>query len=143
MIVRKRLVGFFAAFAWLISVAIIVSACGGDGDQTASGGPSPSEPVVTPSSTATPTTSVSPVATPRPEVIEPQIQEYAVPAGSRPHDVAPAPDGSVWYTAQGSGELGRLDPATGQTHHIDLGSGSARTASSLGRMVRPGSRMAA
>ncbi len=50
---------------------------------------------------------------------------YPVPAGSRPHDVAPAPDGSVWYTAQAIGELGRLDPATGQTRHIKLGAGSA------------------
>jgi len=39
--------------------------------------------------------------------------------------VAPAPDGTVWYTAQRSGELGRLDPATGETHHIPLGAGSA------------------
>jgi virginiamycin B lyase len=31
----------------------------------------------------------------------------------------------VWYTAQSTGELGRLDPATGATHHIPLGSGSA------------------
>ncbi len=53
------------------------------------------------------------------------IQEYPVPSGSRPHDVAPAPDGSVWYTAQGSGELGRLDPRTGATRHIKLGDGSA------------------
>ncbi|MGB7874497.1 MAG: hypothetical protein WBL25_08945 [Anaerolineales bacterium] len=53
------------------------------------------------------------------------IQEYPVPAGSRPHDVAPALDGTVWYTAQRSGELGRLDPATGETHHIPLGPGSA------------------
>ena len=53
------------------------------------------------------------------------IQEYPVPAGSHPHDVAPAPDGTVWYTAQASGELGRLDPATGETHQIPLGSGSA------------------
>ena len=53
------------------------------------------------------------------------IQEYPVPAGTHPHDVAPAPDGTVWYTAQLSGELGRLDPATGETHHIPLGSGSA------------------
>jgi virginiamycin B lyase len=53
------------------------------------------------------------------------IQEYPVPRGSRPHDVAPAPDGTVWYTAQGSGELGRLEPATGQTRHIRLGSRSA------------------
>ena len=48
-----------------------------------------------------------------------------MPAGSHPHDVAPALDGSVWYTAQHTGELGRLDPATGGTHHIPLGSGSA------------------
>lgn len=53
------------------------------------------------------------------------LQEFDVPAGSHPHDVAPAPDGTVWYTAQGSGELGRLDPVTGETHHIPLGPGSA------------------
>jgi virginiamycin B lyase len=53
------------------------------------------------------------------------VREYDVPAGSRPHDVAPAPDGTVWYTAQGSGELGRLDPETGETDHIRLGEGSA------------------
>ena len=33
-----------------------------------------------------------------------------VPQGSRPHDVAPASHGGVWYTAQGSGELGWLEP---------------------------------
>src|SRR5262252_6149094 len=54
----------------------------------------------------------------------PTFQEYPVPSGSGPHDVAPAPDGTVWYTAQSSGELGRLDPATGKTHHIKLGAGS-------------------
>ena len=54
-----------------------------------------------------------------------RIQEYPVPGGSRPHDVAPAPDGTVWYTAQGRGELGRLDPATGQTTTVALGAGSA------------------
>jgi virginiamycin B lyase len=52
------------------------------------------------------------------------MQEFSVPAGSHPHDVAPAPDGTVWYTAQFSGELGRLDPATGKTRHIKLGKGS-------------------
>src|SRR3990172_8852788 len=56
---------------------------------------------------------------------EPEIQEYPVPAGSRPHDVAPAPDGPVWYTAQSAGALGRLDPATGDTHHVPLGAGSS------------------
>jgi virginiamycin B lyase len=53
------------------------------------------------------------------------IQEYPVPAGSHPHDVAPASDGTVWYTAQIAGALGKLDPATGETHHILLGSGSS------------------
>ena len=53
-----------------------------------------------------------------------QVQEYAVPPGSGPHDVAPATDGGVWYTAQRSGELGYLDPRSGQTRHIKLGEGS-------------------
>ena len=52
------------------------------------------------------------------------VEAFPVPAGSRPHDVAPAIDGGVWYTAQGSGELGWLDPVTGETRHTDLGAGS-------------------
>ncbi|HKP18821.1 MAG TPA: histidine phosphatase family protein [Gaiellaceae bacterium] len=54
-----------------------------------------------------------------------RVQEYVVPAGSHPHDVAPAADGSVWYTAQGAGRLGRLDPATGKSTLVELGAGSA------------------
>ena len=49
---------------------------------------------------------------------------FPVPIGSRPHDVAPAIDGGVWYTAQGSGELGWLNPDTGETRHTPLGTGS-------------------
>jgi virginiamycin B lyase len=60
-----------------------------------------------------------------PDARAPRVQEYRVPAGSGPHDVAPAPDGTVWYTAQHSGELGRLDPATGKTTEVALGDGSA------------------
>jgi virginiamycin B lyase len=56
---------------------------------------------------------------------KPLIQEFAVPTGSQPHDVAPLKNGSVWYTAQGLGELGLLDPTTGKTRHIPLGPGSA------------------
>jgi len=41
------------------------------------------------------------------------------------HDVAPAPDGGVWFTAQRSGHLGWFDPASGRTELIPLGSGSA------------------
>src|SRR5690349_17096397 len=37
-----------------------------------------------------------------------RFQEFSVPEGSGPHDVAPTPDGKVWYTAQHSGELGLL-----------------------------------
>jgi virginiamycin B lyase len=53
------------------------------------------------------------------------VERFPVPAGSAPHDVAPAPDGTVWYTAQRTGKLGRLDPATGQTSEVSLGMGSA------------------
>ncbi len=53
------------------------------------------------------------------------LKEYPVPAGQHPHDVAPASDRTVWYTAQSSGELGRLDPATGKTVQVKLGTGSA------------------
>jgi virginiamycin B lyase len=53
------------------------------------------------------------------------VRYYDVPKGARPHDVAPAPDGGVWYTAQRQGALGRLDPTTGKTEQIPLGEGSA------------------
>jgi streptogramin lyase len=57
---------------------------------------------------------------------EGSVQEFPVPVGSRPHDVAPMQNGTlVWYTAQGSGELGLLDPNTGETRHIALGQDSA------------------
>src|SRR4030088_3140605 len=41
------------------------------------------------------------------------------------HDVAPAADSGVWFTAQASGHLGYFDPATGRTALIPLGPGSA------------------
>lgn len=40
------------------------------------------------------------------------------------HDVAPAPDGGVWFTAQASGQLGWFDPKSGRTELVPLGSGS-------------------
>jgi virginiamycin B lyase len=57
-----------------------------------------------------------------------EVREYAAPAGSHPHDVAPAPDGGVWYTEQAAGALGRLDPRTGRSRQVPLGAGSAPTA---------------
>ncbi len=50
-----------------------------------------------------------------------QVSYYDVPRGAHPHDVAPAPDGNVWYTAQHQGALGILDPKTGKVTHIPLG----------------------
>src|SRR5215216_7138175 len=88
-----------------------------------------------PLQTVEPSTMVSTNKTPESPATEPQptgkatspaqIQEYPVPPGTHPHDVAPAPDGSIWYTAQIAGALGRLNPATGETRHIPLGSGSS------------------
>lgn len=50
---------------------------------------------------------------------------FELPKGSRPHDVAPAPDGKIWYTAQRQGALGILDPATGSVVQVQLGLESA------------------
>lgn len=55
----------------------------------------------------------------------PTMEIFDVPRGKAPHDVAAAPDGTVWYTAQATGELGRLDPETGEIHHVRLGRGSS------------------
>ena len=38
------------------------------------------------------------------------MQTFPVLAGAGPHDVYPAPDGTVWFTAQSASKLGRLDP---------------------------------
>lgn len=60
-----------------------------------------------------------------PAVQAEEVRYFEVPKGDRPHDVAPGPDGSVWYTGQRTGVLGRLDPKTGTVERIPLGSGSA------------------
>jgi virginiamycin B lyase len=41
------------------------------------------------------------------------------------HDVAPAPDGGVWFSAQASGHLGWFEPSTGRTDLVSLGGGSS------------------
>lgn len=52
-------------------------------------------------------------------------QTFAIPAGKYAHDVAASADGSVWWTAQSTGELGLFDPRTGTHSMIALGAGSA------------------
>jgi virginiamycin B lyase len=55
------------------------------------------------------------------------VQEYRIPGGHRVHDVwaDAAPDGPVWFSAQGSGHLGILDPKSGRVELVALGEGSA------------------
>jgi virginiamycin B lyase len=52
------------------------------------------------------------------------VETFPVPAGSGPHDVSPALDGGVWFTAQDSGHLGLLNPVTGESRMFALGDGS-------------------
>ena len=73
-----------------------------------------------------PTVATTPAPKPsRHAVVKLAVREFGVVAGSHPHDVAPAPDGGVWYTGQLDGTLGHLDPATGRVRTIKLGAGSA------------------
>ena len=55
------------------------------------------------------------------------VQEYAIPEGHGIHDVwAPGQPGEpVWFSAQGSGELGILDPQSGSVRFVSLGRGAA------------------
>ena len=57
----------------------------------------------------------------------PRLQSWPLKTPRRTgiHDIAPAPDGGAWFTAQASGHLGHLDPATGNTELISLGFGSS------------------
>lgn len=52
-------------------------------------------------------------------------QYFDLPKGDRPHDVAVAPDGTVWYAGQRAGVAGKLDPESGKLERIPLGEDSA------------------
>lgn len=56
-----------------------------------------------------------------------RVQEYTIPSGHGIHDVwADAnPGGPVWFSAQGSGHLGILDPKSGKVAFVNLGAGSS------------------
>ena len=54
-----------------------------------------------------------------------QSWPLATPNRTGIHDLAPAPDRGVWFTAQASGHLGWFDPASGRTELIALGRNSA------------------
>jgi virginiamycin B lyase len=54
-----------------------------------------------------------------------QSWPLATPAPTGIHDVAPAPDGGVWFTAQRSGHLGWFDPKSGRSELVALGARSS------------------
>ena len=60
-----------------------------------------------------------------PAPAQPSVQVFELPKGARVHDVAPAPDGTIWYTAQRQGALGILDPKTGKVRQVPLGPDSS------------------
>ncbi|MDY7106122.1 MAG: lyase [Actinomycetota bacterium] len=96
-------------------------------DAAATAPPADATPATSSTTTAPPTTAPSSTTTttpPVPAAGELELVSFEVPPGSRPHDVAPAVDGGVWYTAQAAGALGWLDPDTGETRHVPLGAGS-------------------
>ena len=70
-------------------------------------------------------------------------QVFPTAIDAYPHDVAPAPDGTVWYSAQRKGALGILDPATARAGRSSSGRNRRRTGSSRARTGPPGSPTAA
>ena len=48
------------------------------------------------------------------------MKTWPAHAGSRPHDPLATADGSLWYTGQMAGVLGRLDPKTGSFKEFPL-----------------------
>lgn len=125
---------------WLLSAAaLVLAACNGTDPATRptampqqAGAPTTAA-LPTPVATAAPM--VAPVSTPAatdvplPATTSPQhevtMEAFPVPGGTHPHDVAPAPDGTVWFTGQTAGYLGRLDPQTGDVRQVALGNNSA------------------
>ncbi|MGH2573185.1 MAG: virginiamycin B lyase family protein [Actinomycetota bacterium] len=101
-----------------LAVGLLIAAACTSSSPSAARQVTPDPTVIQPSEPAQETTS------PRPAT-EPSFREFSVPAGTRPHDVAPAQDGRVWYTAQRSGELGVLEVASGRTRHVPLAEGSS------------------
>ena len=101
-----------------VVLAATLAACGGDGSDPEPLSTISAVPSASPASATAPPTASASGRQPQPSV-------YEVPDGSHPHDVAPARDGGVWYTAQATGRLGRLNPANGETSEVSLGDGSA------------------
>lgn len=137
----RRLHPSFQRLAVVLSVVALVAVACGDDDAGSTTGESAategSTTVAEPSAASPGTTSSTSTETregrgsPAPESTAPAfdpaavtVESFDVPAGSRPHDVWASDDGTVWYTGQNRGVLGRLDPTTGSVQEIDLGAES-------------------
>lgn len=57
------------------------------------------------------------------------FKEWELPDGARPHGLVLSPDGKVFYTGNGNGTIGELDPATGRVveHKTPSGGGNPHT----------------
>jgi virginiamycin B lyase len=95
----------------ITAIALVAGACGGG--RVPESSPAPAGPA---GSSAAPAST----ATAAPE----RLTEFAVPPGAAPHDVAPAGDGGIWFTAQAGGYLGHLQPGSGTVTRVALGEGS-------------------
>ena len=105
----------------------VAMACAAPADRAVQQTTTPSPVTATPPASAAGTPAATAVATAAatPDIAAVKLVEFPVGRGQHPHDVAPAADGGVWYTAQSTGELGYLDPKTGATRMVRLGSGSS------------------
>ena len=65
---------------------------------------------------------------------------YQLPPGAYPHDVAPAPDGTVWYSGQRQGRSAASIRRPASSSRSRSGRARRRTASSSGRTARLGHR---
>jgi virginiamycin B lyase len=120
----------------IVAIAVLAALVAGCGDGTSTAPVAPSATAATTAPSADP--SSAPPASPPPTSAAPSspppasegevtlvAREWDVPTGSHPHDVAPAPDGGVWFSAQRSGHLGWFDPRSGRTELVPLGRGSS------------------
>ena len=56
---------------------------------------------------------------------EDRFQTFKLPQGNYPHDVAPGPNGTIFYSDQRRGGLGIVDPKTGSVEKVALGPDSS------------------
>ena len=110
----------FAVRTWwfcAVGVVLVLAGCG-------TVGPKATPSTALPSAVSQPA-GASPATSGTPASLTLSIREFPVPPGSHPHDISPATDAGIWYTAQGAGRLGHLDPATGRIREYPFEAGSS------------------